>query len=516
LVARGLLVARESDLGTRFAMSRTLLDYAAGRLPAAGPEGREAAEERHAGWFARFAATLEGAPALKDARDLARSEIENVFAIQDRLEGRKGRQGLVAVVVASIRSTLIWTGPLQEGEDRFARARQALSPEDLAADVPTAVKLALGHSRLLRAVGKWKEALVIAEEAVRLGRGIPPAGLMSEALWDLAYIAGSFSEHARSDAALAESERIARASDNPLRLVSCLFLKTVRIRALGNAAGALAVAEEALALARKYPEREDAIAEALNGVANALSDADDPQRAIRLFREAMEIDERLGHETGLAMRLGNVGDALCDVGDFAAALESFDRAAEIDRRLGRQIYLMFGLIRRSVAVRALGDPAAALALLDEARAQLDRLGSIALRAIWSCHRLETLLSLGDAARAAAEFPDAVRQARADEDVCKAAVAAALGVRALVRLDRAAEAQEVFAREFPAGVPPHLPTLDRFAIFATSALLLERTGAAADAQAAAREAAALAERLLRSHGPRNSVLADLLPDVKRLS
>ncbi|MEK7469507.1 MAG: adenylate/guanylate cyclase domain-containing protein [Planctomycetota bacterium] len=515
LVTRGLLVAREGEFGTRFAMSRTLLDYASSRLPAEGPEGRGAVEERHTAWVVKFAAYLESPAALGDARDFARPEIENVFAVQDRLQGRKGSERTVAEVVASIRSSFLRRGPLQEGADRFAKAREAFGSAQTDADIQIAMKLALGHLRILRAMGKWKEALVIAEESVRLGRLRPPAGLLTDSLWELAYTAGSFSDYQRSDAALAEAEQIARDTNNTIRLVSCLFLKTARIRGLGDAAGALVVAEEALELARQRPERADAFAEALNGVANALSETSDPVGSIRLFREAMAIDERLGNESGMAMRLGNLGDALCDVGEFPAALEAYDKAAAIDRRLGRQTYVMYGLIRRSAAVRALGDPAGALALLEQARPQLDRTGSGQLHVIWVHHRLQALLSLGLAAAVAGEYEEALRLSRADEDAVKAAGAVSLGVRALLRLGRAAEARTVFTREFPAGVPLKLSSTDRFMLFATQALVYEATGATDEARASALEAAELARQLLRSHGPRNAVLAEFLQDVTRL-
>jgi predicted ATPase len=517
LVARGLLAARESDLGTRFAMSRTLLDYTGSRIPAEGVEGRAAAEERHARWVEKFALSLETGFALKDARDLAYSEVDNVFAVQDRFEGRKGYEWLIARAVAAIRSSLTWKGPLREGLDRFVRARKGL-PDGDASDLPTKLKLALGHARLLRAIGEWKGALVVAEELVAAARpagDAVPSGLLAEALWEIAYCSGMFSDYERSDAALAESEKIARETNNSIRLMTALFLKTARIRGRGDVAGAVAVAEEALALARQTPEREDALAEALNAVANAMTEADDPVGSIKMYREAMEIDERLGHETGLAMRYGNLGDALCDVGEFSEALDNFDKAAAIDRRIGRQLYLMYGLIRRAAAIRALGDPAAALALLEEARIQLDRMGGGQLRVVWAMRRLEALLSLGLPAPVAAEYTDAIKDARADEDLPKIAEATSLGARALLKLGRADEARAAFDRELPGGIPPQLPTLIRFMLLATQALIFEGTGQPAEARSMALEAAELSKKLLRSHGPRNAILASLVPDVDRL-
>ncbi len=513
LVARSLLSARESDQATRFVMSRTLHEHSLAHLPAEGPEGRKAAESRHAAWCVRFAAYLDSHSGQRESRDLAREEIENFFAVQDRLGGQEDRALDVARVIASTRTSLLWHGPLKEGLERMTRARAALgSPEE----PETRMRLMLGEARLQKALGRWKEALDVADEAARFGKSSGATALLSEVLWEVAYLAGSFSEYDRSDAALAESEAMARAAGNRVRLMSCLHLRTVRMRGRGDVAGSLALAREALEISREIPSREDALAESLNVVANVLGEASDPAGAFAMYREAIEIDERLGNEAGRATRLGNSGDVLLEMGELSSAMDFYMRAGEVDRRLGRQAYLTYGLIRQSSVLRVQGDCAGALALLDRASEGLGRLGSPQLRAIWTLRRLEILFDMGDDAGVVRLFEESARDALIDQDLPKVLAANAIGARALVRLGRAAEAHALLARVLKDGVPGSLPDVDRFGLFAVRALVAEAAGEFDEARRLGKEAAELGAKLRVNYGARNPTLADLGPVVERIA
>lgn len=516
LVARGLLAAQETDAGTRFAMSRTMSDYASARLAAGGPEGRAAAEARHAAFFTSFAAHLETAAGRNDPRDLSRAEVPNIFAAFDRVHGKPGTALQAARLVASVRSSLVRRGPLVEGLDRSARARASLAAEDIAADPLAVVRLELCRSRLTRALGDWKAALGIAEEAVRLARLPGAAAILAEALWEEGYLAGAFSDYARSDRAIEECERLARAAGQQVRVLSALHLKTVRLRARGDGAGSVAAAREALELSRAIEGRPDVVAESLNVLANALHETDDPAGAIALYREAMAIDERLGNDAGLALRYGNLGDTLQEAGDYRGAMEVYARAEEIDRRLGRAAFLMYTLIRRAGAVRALGDPAESLRLLDEARVRLDQFGGTQLGVVWRLRRLETLLALGRNEEAAAEAGPAIEAARKDEDLAKVLAASVSGATALLRLGRPAEARALLEREAPGGTSANAPTSVRFELAAVRARVAEEQGPKEEARRLAGEAASLLADVLRTNGPGHDAVVRWKGEVERMS
>jgi predicted ATPase len=513
LVARSLLSVRESDQATRFVMSRALHEHSLAQLPADGPEGRKAAESRHTAWCLKLAEYLDSQSGQREARDLARAEVENFFAVQDRLGGQEDRALDVARVVASTRTTLLWHGPLKEGLERLVRARGALG---LLEDPETRMRLMLGEARLQKAMGRWKEALEVAEEAAAFGKATGARGVLSEIMWEVAYLAGSFSDYVKSDAALAESEAIAREAGHRVRLMSCLHLRTVRMRGLGDVAGSLALAREALEIARGMPSREDALAESLNVVANALGEASDPAGAFAMYREAIQIDERLGNEAGRATRLANSGDVLLEMGDPEGAMDFYTRAGDVDRRLGRQAYLTYGLIRQSSVLRVQGNHAGALALLDRASEGLGRLDSPQLRAIWTLRRLEALLAMGDDAGVVRLFEESAREALIDQDLPKVLAANVLGARALVRLGRAAEARELLARVLKDGVPGSIPDVDRFALFAVRALVADAAGEKAEALGLAREAAEMGAKLKVNYGERNSTLMELWPVVERIA
>lgn len=513
LVARSLLSARESDQSTRFVMSRALHEHCLAQPPAEGPEGRKAAESRHTAWCLKLAEYLDSQTGQREARDRARHEVENFFAVQDRLGEQRDRALDVARVIASARTSLLWHGPLQEGLERLVRARRALGPTE---EPETQMRLMLGESRLQKALGRWKEALDVAEEAAAFGKATGANGQLSEVLWEVAYMAGSFSDYAKSDKALDESEALARAAGNRVRLLSCLHLRTVRMRGRGDVASSLALAREALEIARGMPGREDALAESLNVVANVLSEAGDPAGAFAMYAEAIGIDERLGNEAGRATRLGNSGDVLLEMGELSPAMEYYTRAEEVDRRLGRQAYLTYGLIRQSAVLRVQGNCAGALALLDQASEGLGRLGSPQLRAIWTLRRLEVLLAQGDDAGVVRLFEESAREALVDQDFPKVLASNALGARALLRLGRSTEAHALMARVLKDGVPASLPEVDRFTLFAVRALVADAAGEAAEAHEWAREAAEMGAKLKTSYGERNPTLAELGPAVERIA
>lgn len=514
LVLRGLLSARNSDFGTRFGMPRTLAEFAASRHAHDGPEGREAAEERHAQWCLRFAEALDGRPAQREARDLARWEVQNFFAVQDRLQDRPGRALDVARLLAAARATLQWRGPFGEALGRYERASAALDSAGRAAEPATAIRLSLGHLRMLKALGRWRDALGIAEQAAAAGRGLKELSLLAEVLWEVAYLSGSLSDYRRSDEALGQSEVLAREAGATLRVIACLHMRSVRTKARGDAVRALELAREALELSRGLPAREDALAESLNVMASLLSDLDKPGEALALYGEAMAIDEKLGNESGLAIRLGNAGDAMVLRGDAAGGLASFRRAAEIDRRLGRGAYVLYGQIRQSWALRLAGDLTGARRLAQESGPGIERLRSPQLRAIWGVRRFETLLAQGENDAVARDFEDVLNQAKIDEDPTLTVAAVALGVRALVRLGRAEEALALLEREFPGDISPTMATLDRFSILAVRAIAAAAAGRREEAVTHARAAMEAASRLESAYGPRNPQLSDLLPELAR--
>ena len=155
-----------------------------------------------------------------------------------------------------------------------------------------------------------------------------------------------------------EATELARAADNPLLLAHALGQTTLNRVLAGDAEGALADAEAALAAARRLANPyvvQMAMASAAFGIGES-----DPARALVLVRETIALDPRRRHALPLAM----AGDLAIRNGEDDEGLEYF--AAAI--RMMHWQSILFGvgtMCVRVATVVADRDPEAA-AILDGA------------------------------------------------------------------------------------------------------------------------------------------------------
>jgi tetratricopeptide (TPR) repeat protein len=105
-------------------------------------------------------------------------------------------------------------------------------------------------------------------------------------------------------------------------------------RGLGRWRDAETVLRRRLALAEDYQDDSERPS-ALSDLAQVISEAGDPRRAIPMFEEAVAIDEKLGrgddHEGKMA-RIHNLGLALGDVGDERGAIRLLERVLVADKK----------------------------------------------------------------------------------------------------------------------------------------------------------------------------------------
>lgn len=521
LGGKSLLRVFEGAGGRRFGFYRPLLEFAERKLAEVeGAAGRAAAEARHEAYYLGLADRHDRpGQRFTESQERMSPELENFFAIQDRGLARGG-DGVIAAgrSAAATVVTIAARGPLAEGAARLERALHALEADPaVLGRAPAYLRPALnwGLGRVHRVTGDWERSERETRRAVELGRPLGRSSSLADSLWELSFILGSQGRMHESHAALDECEEVSRELGLKARLMSVLHLKTVRMISELDAAGAVAVAEEALGLARESG-REDALAEALNALANTLYEAGFVKRAEACYRQAIEIDEKLKNRVGLATKLGNLGDVRSLYGDTQGALELFRRAAEIDRDLGRRMNLAYGRLREGTALRRAGDLEGSMSAFAAADTAIRSCGSRALIESLERSRARTLLLRG-------EFEAALRCLQVAGDILfeekewlTFSEVAALRARTLLASGRAAEAREAIRSILAEAWASRAAAIYRFAWYAILAQAEEVLGSAEAAREAAGAACRLAELLLSELTPENEDLKDLLPAARRIA
>ena len=311
LVARSLVVTGASPTETRFAMYETIRQYAQEHLDRAG--GTDGIRLRHAEHYARFAESvaLAHATAPNDFEwdaELDR-EVDNLraaftWAVESG-EGETAVRLLGSVHPLGMSSASLALRPLTE----IALALPgAADHPDLPAALAAAAWYAHQRDDQELALRRVREAVKAGE---RLGVELEPR------VWSVqAFIAMSRGAIDEQIDYLGRAAAAYRARGDAAGLAVALGQRAVAHTLRGDAAAAASDAEEALAVGRRLRAR-GATAAVLSLAAYGLADSD-PQRALVLLDEAIDINASLGRPGGamwgvagrIAARLGNRHDAL--------------------------------------------------------------------------------------------------------------------------------------------------------------------------------------------------------------
>jgi predicted ATPase/class 3 adenylate cyclase len=352
LVSRSLVEADTRGPETRYRLLETIRDYAQELLDRRGETART--RSRHAKWYASYAESVaaghSAAPDDFEWDDELDREVDNLRAAfawavdtQDsdtalRLLGNVPVPGVSSVALA-FRAT--------------ADAAIALPGASEHPNLPAALAATASFAHFR---GESDLALRLSDEALvaqaRLGTG-PDARLLHVRAF-IAMGTGAFDEDIEY---MQQAADVHRARGDTAGLAVALGHIAVVRTMLGDRAGAMSNAEEALACARTIDAR-GATMTTLSLAAYALAELD-AERALALVSEAIELSLLLGRTPGpmwgtasrIAACLGNRHDALRFLG----------RAIEESHRIGTRPVLR-PLLRRAGDLLAEDDPEAAAIL----------------------------------------------------------------------------------------------------------------------------------------------------------
>jgi tetratricopeptide (TPR) repeat protein len=252
-------------------------------------------------------------------------------------------------------------------------------------------------------------------------------------------------------------------------VAALLTIDALAAAELGDITSAIA---ESRTARERYAELRDAWGEALAAVAQGVAarGADDPDEAVRLLGEAVELAESGGHPAITSLALVVQGYAQLDRGDLDGAEHCAYRAAGLLGGLDLEPHAALGAkVLLAQVWRARGDLEIALEGLDAAIAQADRPALLFPLRQAQAHRAGTLLQLGrveealETARRAVDVPG--------EDVRSEVLALRALAAALQAAGEPAQAQEAVTRALELA----RSTGQRSEVAATERLLAAVTG-----------------------------------------
>ena len=362
LVDKSLVIADADDEGSiRYRMFESIRQYAAERLEASGRT--PSVRARHADYYVELseaaAPKLRSRDQLEWARRVAR-EVDNFrVALDWAVEAGSADRALRLVAALAVNGVTI--------------GYSAMDWAETAVDVPGA-----HEHELFPAVASWAiwsatlrddlllaDALVSRLDAAETARG-QRSPFARQGPTTLAFFRGD-AELARRRAE--EWVALARLTGSPYEIAFALIMSSTAQRTTGDGDLARASTEEALQIARAA-----AIPSALsNGLITTVmlltSWIDEPDRALDLLAEAIQIGTEIGDRIAVVNATGLQGAIATYHGDYVDGLRAAVASAEEMLRLGQLNTLGNSLGTAAVALAGLGraEPAAVLLGTDHAR-----------------------------------------------------------------------------------------------------------------------------------------------------
>jgi predicted ATPase/serine/threonine protein kinase len=427
LLDHSLVYTRETALGTRFYMYRSIHAYAKKRL--AERSGEElSAQERHARYFSRFGNSdfIRSFDHFGGVREkvILETELENLLAAAEVSLANGWTSVAGATAIACIH-VFIQKGPVQSGQ---MWAKKAL-------DMPNTVitrgrlLLYLGTISRIRADSKqaklyFEEALVLFEQnsdafhqvqaLCSLGRLFYLTGpqvtayayfqqalaiceernpsLRAEPLLGLAMLDYMSSNYEKAYSYASESLRVFRRGGDKFNEATALSIFYAVARARGKFSKTLEVSDQVLKL---FHETGNARSEsiALGNRGNLFRGMGEHETAIELYEQAITQLRSIGNVTAMAVYLGNLGGLQYLLGNYDDAFSSLTEAVGMSEKINRNAAAsQRGVLALTLQER--GDSKGALAMIHQAVEEIE-LSRYADHGILLCQLGTILAGTGD-------------------------------------------------------------------------------------------------------------------------
>ncbi|MES1241384.1 MAG: tetratricopeptide repeat protein, partial [Acidobacteriota bacterium] len=168
-----------------------------------------------------------------------------------------------------------------------------------------------------------------------------------------------------------QAERLFRSLNRPGREADALVSQGESFYSLDDSGRSEEAYGRALSLFRQVGRKVDEI-RSLNALGRVQRE---PERALELYREALDQNRRLGDREQEAVTLHNLGQAWLRLGETEKALAAYEQALPVWRSLGKRYDEAGTLVKLGYLYQNVGEPEKALDLLPRALAIFESLGA---------------------------------------------------------------------------------------------------------------------------------------------
>jgi class 3 adenylate cyclase/tetratricopeptide (TPR) repeat protein len=259
---------------------------------------------------------------------------------------------------------------MQEARAYITQAKELLPKDDL----QKRWLVQLEWDEIVGILGDKDERATADKELLNLAQQIDDDNLIAHAYYRQAFFFNSQGDYQSVLAALEKALSAARRANNQLIETNTLGMKVVCLTLLGELDQARDAAELALAYARQVGD-DDTLAKVLGNVFTYYQVVD-ISRAVRLIKESIEIEDRLGDLNIKSISMINLGYIYTQTGLFKEGVDTFKSSLEIATRLENSRMVAYNQLNMGLAYCRLGDHERSFESLETAQHILGEIGDI--------------------------------------------------------------------------------------------------------------------------------------------
>jgi len=349
----------ESSSPGRYALHRTIADYARVHLPA---QAAELAAGRLIDYTTKFVETHK-----KDYEQLGRESSTILTALEEAYRLQKGAELVhLALAFTPFMLARAWYDQAEKHVQRAYDAASAIAAgTDLSCSgtnghdksVPAAIVFvieALQHQgEIAHKRGNFTQADVYLQEGLKLARQIADEERISALLAKLGWVTGKRGDYAQAETYLLEGLQLAQQLQNKECICDLLRILGLLKNEQGEYSLSEAYLREGLTIVKQLNDPEQTCALLIN-LGAAAGQQGHYEQAESYFQEGLTIARQIEHSEVMGVLLGNLGDAASEQGKYSEAEAYFQEGLRMLRQIGHREWICGLLINLGLMKRRQG------------------------------------------------------------------------------------------------------------------------------------------------------------------
>lgn len=334
LVDHNLVVTRDDSDEARFGMLETVGEFARDRLLASGEESE--LRHKHASWYLSFveAADMIHNAVPQEATPQISQDMANLRSALDWLAESADAEGFARLATA-LSGYWFYHSHYAEGRDRLGQV--LASNTALHADLYAEALFGMGT--FVHMLGDNNQAVRYFDECIAIARNHQDGNLLGRALVVYARVQMEHRDFEHAGNLLHEAAAVSRETGRTVMEAIASDHLGLTLFQSGDPEGAALYCEKAINILREASHGSTHIAAALEIYAMVLWRQANHERALALFRESIEICQRIDNPHSLALSLTGVARAAEELGYPQRAARLFGWIDRLCERINAILFL---------------------------------------------------------------------------------------------------------------------------------------------------------------------------------